>query len=112
MNLVFLDWMLEVSREDQERVDQTELAVLAPRLEAYFAAQMPVEIDGVRVAPILRELRVNDPDEVLLPLFPISGWRGLRKVEFSLDYPVKSAPDTVAVVWPAYPLRPAQLAFM
>jgi len=103
MNLVFLDWMLEVPREDQERVDQTELAVLSPRLEAYFAAQMPVEIDGVRVAPILRELRLNDPDEVLLPLFPISGWRGLRKVEFSLDYPVKSAPETIAVVWPAYP---------
>ena len=103
MNLVFLDWVLEVPREDAERVDPSELGVLGPRLEAYFAAQMPVEIDGVRVAPILRDLRLNDPDEVLLPLFPISGWRGLRKVEFFLDYPVKSAPDTISVVWPAYP---------
>jgi hypothetical protein len=103
MNLVFLDWMIEVPREDTERIDPSELAVLGPRLEAYFAAQMPVEIDGVRVAPILRDLRLNDPDEVLLPLFPISGWRGLRKVEFFLDYPVKSAPDTISVVWPAYP---------
>jgi hypothetical protein len=57
----------------------------------------------VRVAPILKDLRLNDPDEVLLPLFPISGWRGLRKVEFALEYPVKSAPDAISVVWPAYP---------
>ena len=103
MNLVFLDWMLDAPREDEERIDPSELGALAPRLEAYFAAQMPVEVDGVRVAPILRDLRLNDPDEVLLPLFPISGWRGLRKVEFSLGYPLKSPPDTVSVVWPAYP---------
>lgn len=103
MNLVFLDWMLEVPREDPERLDATELRLLGPKLEAYFAAQMPVEIEGVRVAPILRDLRLNDPDEVLLPLFPISGWRGLRKIEFSLDYPVKSEPDAISVVWPAYP---------
>ena len=103
MNLVFLDWMVEVPREDAERIDPNELAVLAPRLEAYFASQMPVEIDGVRVAPILEGLRLNDPDEVLLPLFPISGWRGLRKVEFSLRYPLKQPPDVVSVAWPAYP---------
>jgi hypothetical protein len=103
MNLVFLDWMLDVPREDPERVDPAELAVLAPRLEAYFAAQMPVEIDGVRVTPILRDIRLNDPDPVLLPLFPISGNRGLRKVEFSLFYPGKQPPAMISVAWPAYP---------
>ena len=103
MNLVFLDWMLETPREDPERIDASELKALSPRLEAYFAAQMPVEIDGVRVAPLLRDLRVNDPDAVLLPLFPISGWRGLRKIEFTLSFPVKRAPDSIGVVWPAYP---------
>ena len=54
VNLVFLDWMLEFPRENTERVDPIELPSLAPRLEAYFAAQMPVEIDGVRVAPVVR----------------------------------------------------------
>ena len=103
MNLVFLDWMIEVPREDAERIDPVELATLGPRLEAYFGAQMPVEVDGVRVAPLLRDLSLNDPDPVLLPLFPISGWRGLRKVEFALVYPVKSPPESVSVVWPAYP---------
>ncbi len=103
VNLVFLDWMLEFPRENTERVDPIELPSLAPRLEAYFAAQMPVEIDGVRVAPVVRALSVNDPDEVLLPMFPISGWRGLRKVGFELAFPLKAPPDSVSVVWPAYP---------
>jgi len=103
MNLVFLDWMIEFPREDPERIAPSEAPQLAPRLEAYFAQQMPVSIDGVRVAPVLGKLSLNDPDEVLLPLFPISGWRGLRKVSFELAFPVKSPPSAVTVVWPAYP---------
>ncbi len=103
MNLVFLDWMLALPREDEERIAPSELAALRPKLEAYFAAQAPVEIDGVRVAGIVRALEANDPDEVLLPLFPLSGWKGLRKVSFEVAYPVKSPPESIAVVWSAYP---------
>ena len=103
MNLVFLDWLLTFEREDSDRIDPGELPKLEPKLLAYFAAQMPVTIDGVRVDPRVSNLRVNDPDEVLLPLFPISGWRGLRKVSFDLSYPLKSPPDEIGVVWPAYP---------
>ena len=103
MNLVFLDWMIASEREAPERVDARELTGLEPKLLAYFAAQMPVTIDRVRVEPRIAKLRVNDPDEVLLPLFPISGWRGLRKISFELSYPLKSPPGEVSVVWPAYP---------
>jgi hypothetical protein len=103
MNFVFLDWMLEFPREDPERIDASELPQLAPRLSSYFAAQLPVTIDGVRVDAVVRDLEVNDPDEVLLPLFPISGWKGLRKVGFELSFPIKSAPDQISVMWPAYP---------
>lgn len=103
MNLVFLDWMLEFQRESEDRIDPSELPALEPKLLAYFSAQMPVTIDGVRVDPKVAALRVNDPDEVLLPLFPISGWRGLRKISFELAYPVKAPPNEVSVVWPAYP---------
>ncbi|MFM7134421.1 MAG: hypothetical protein ACKO0W_08915, partial [Planctomycetota bacterium] len=98
MNLVFLDWLLTFEREDSDRIDPGELPGLEPKLLAYFAAQMPVTIDGVRVDPRVSNLRVNDPDEVLLPLFPISGWRGLRKVSFELSYPLKSPPDEIGVV--------------
>lgn len=103
MNLVFLDWMLEFPRENPERIDVSELPQLAPRLAGYFAAQLPVTIDGVRVDAVVRALEVNDPDEVLLPLFPISGWRGLRKVGFELAFPLKTPPREIGVVWPAYP---------
>ena len=78
MNLVFLDWMIQSSREDEERIDASELALLQPRLLQTLSQQMPVSIDGVRVEPVLRTLTSNDPDQALLPLFPLSGWRGLR----------------------------------
>ena len=79
MNLVFLDWMVQTDREDAERVDASELPRVRAALAAYCAVQMPVRIDGAAVVGDVRALRVNDPDEALLPLFPVSGWRGLRK---------------------------------
>jgi hypothetical protein len=103
MNLVFLDWMLDTGREDPERIDASELPRIGAMLSDYFAQQMPVSIDGVRVPPRIEGLEVNDPDPVLLPLFPLSGWQGLRKIAFELVYPLKSPPQTVSVVWPAYP---------
>lgn len=111
MNLVFLDWMVETGRESAERVDRSELAQVGRALDAYFAAQMPVAIDGARVPPRIEALQLNDPDESLLPLFPLSGWAGLRKVFFHLVFPFPATgpggepepPATIAVAWPAYP---------
>ena len=103
MNLVFLDWMIQSSREDEERIDASELALLQPRLLQTLSQQMPVSIDGVRVEPVLRTLTSNDPDQALLPLFPLSGWRGLRKVSFTVAYSVKTPPQQISVVWSSYP---------
>jgi hypothetical protein len=111
MNLVFLDWMVETGRESPERIDPSELAQVGRVLGAYFEAQMPVEIDGGRVAPRVESLQLNDPDESLLPLFPLSGWAGLRKVFFHLVFPFPAKgpggeaepATTIAVAWPAYP---------
>ncbi len=106
MNLVFLDWMIDAPREDPERIDPAELAAIAPLIEAYCRAQLPVVVDGASIAPVLRELAINDPDPVLLPLFPLSGWRGLRKVSWELAYPLppsKEGPRSISVVWSAYP---------
>ena len=103
MNLTFLDWMLDAPREDPERVDTRELEALGPRFQSYFSQQMPVRVDGIVVPPVVRTLQVNNPDESLLPLFPLSGWRGLRKVFFNLAYPLKAPPDEISLAWPAYP---------
>ncbi len=103
MNLVFLDWMIQSSREDDERIDASELVLLQPRLLQTLSQQMPVSIDGVRVDPVLRALTVNDPDQALLPLFPLSGWRGLRKISFTVAYSVKAPPQQISVVWSSYP---------
>ncbi len=103
MNLVFLDWMVPVAREETERLDASELPALHTALSAYFAAQMPVRIDGAAVAGEVRGLKVNDPDVALLPLFPVSGWRGLRKVSFEVAFPVSASVQSISIVWPAYP---------
>ena len=111
MNLVFLDWMVGTGRESPERIDPSELAAVGRVLDDYFAAQMPVAIDGTRVEPKIEALQLNNPDESLLPLFPLSGWAGLRKVFFHLVFPFPARgpggepepPATIAVAWPAYP---------
>ena len=103
MNLVFLDWMVQTDREDAERVDASELPRVRAALAAYCAVQMPVRIDGAAVVGDVRALRVNDPDEALLPLFPVSGWRGLRKVSFEIAFALSAPPQSISVMWSAYP---------
>ena len=103
MNLVFLDWMVQTDREDAERVDASELPRVRAALAAYCAVQMPVRIDGAAAVGDVRALKVNDPDEALLPLFPVSGWRGLRKVSFEIAFALSAPPQSISVMWSAYP---------
>ncbi|RLT00869.1 MAG: hypothetical protein DWI20_00635 [Planctomycetota bacterium] len=109
INLVFLDWLGEFPREDAERVDASELPSVAKRLERVFAERVRVTADGVALTPEITEIGINDPDEALLPLFPVSGWRGLRKLKLEVSYelvttahPLKTV-DEVALLWPFYP---------
>ncbi|MSR41553.1 MAG: hypothetical protein EXS10_06595 [Phycisphaerales bacterium] len=109
INLVFLDWLGDFPREDLERVDASELPRVAKRLEQVFADQVRVTADGVALVPRIIDIGSNDPDEALLPLFPVSGWRGLRKLKLEVAYPFAGAsasgtlPNEIALLWPFYP---------
>ena len=105
MNLVFLDYYLDTEREQPDRLELSELMGLQFRLQQRMAELCRVTIDGHLVAPTLEALAMNDPDESLLPLFPRSGSRGLRKIKFAMRWPLiaDAAPRTVSIVWQAYP---------
>jgi hypothetical protein len=103
MNLVFLDHLVESHREASDRIEPSELRSLAPRLEAYFAKACAIEADGVALRPRIERLARNDPDESLLPLFPRSGLRGLRKIRFELEYPFAGPVREVGVTWSCFP---------
>lgn len=104
MNLVFLDEILPSEREQSDRLSLGELRTMEPRLLARMAEVAPVSADGRRLTPSIEGLAMNDPDEALLPLFPISGMRGLRKIKFELVYPVAEEPSSLSIVWHAYPI--------
>ena len=104
MNLVFLDEMIDFPRENLDQVSSVEWVDLRPSLEAFFRSKHPVSIDGTIVKPSLEKLQINDPDLRLLPLFPVSGERGLRKIRFELVYEVPAPPPgIVSFEWSTFP---------
>jgi hypothetical protein len=104
MNLVFLDFLVDFPREEPARISSVEWPALQPALMEFFERSHPVRIDDQRVLPELEELQINDPDMALLPLFPISGEQGLRKIRFKLVYPTTSMPAKVEISWTTFPL--------
>ena len=104
MNLVFLDEMVDFPRENGDRISTMEWTDLPSVLQEFFDTEHPVVINGVRVRPSLEKLQINDPDLRLLPLFPVSRERGLRKVRFELLYPVSAPPPaSVDFGWTTFP---------
>lgn len=103
MNLVFLDEIIDFPRERSERVSGPEFEEMVEKLAAFFATNHLVKIDGIQVRPTVERVRINDPDLALLPLFPMSGEMGLRKVRFDLSYPLKQPPTRVDFEWTTFP---------
>ena len=103
MNLVFLDHIVDFPREEPARISTIEWPAVEPLLQEFFARRHPLRIDGSVVEPSVERLQINDPDLALLPLFPISGERGLRKIRFELVYPTAQKPSTVELSWRTFP---------
>lgn len=103
MNLVFLDHIVDFPREEPARISTIEWPAVAPLLLDFFTRRHPVRIDGRVIEPSVERLQINDPDLALLPLFPVSGERGLRKIRFELVYPTDGKPSTVELSWTTFP---------
>jgi hypothetical protein len=120
MNLVFMDDITDVYRENPGQLHQVEEQAARDALMAYFKGESPLEplndrglgrirgrhrvlVDGVEVTPVLHSFDTMEPPRELLALFPVTGMRGLNRVNIVVDYPVKSMPDEVSILWGSFP---------
>ncbi len=103
MNLVFLDFMIESQREQADHLELSELKAMEGALLARMREVCAITADGIAIRPSLQALAMNEPDESLLPLFPQSGMRGLKKIRFQLVYPLSTSPKALGIVWSVYP---------
>jgi len=104
INLVFIDEIAYVPRETPDHVDpDIEEAPIREALLDFFRSKNKVTIDGIEIPPVLREYNFRRPGPELLPLFPRTGMRGLLKAHLIIDYPVKSSPQSVSMIWGGFP---------
>ncbi len=106
MNLVFVDEIVDAAREQDGWVHEVEQDGLHEALFDHYREVNLVTVDGVEVTPVDSGFEVTEPDMSLLPLFPITGTRGLVGVRLVLEYPVKTPPRKVSMVWGSYPPNP------
>ncbi|MBL9141231.1 MAG: hypothetical protein JNK53_05135, partial [Phycisphaerae bacterium] len=103
MNLVFLDEFAPTAREKPDDLHPVELPAVQEALATAMAVHAAVTVDGIPVPPRIEGLRLAAVDSTLLPLFPRSGMRGMRRVEFEAVYPLKQPPNRVTIGWDAFP---------
>ena len=106
MNIVFLDEAMAFERELADRIDPAEGPALLETLQRWADADLVADIDGVAVNPIVDGLLINDPDTTYLALMVRTGMRGLRKVRFDVEWPLKSQPSDISLQWYVYPIDP------
>lgn len=104
VNLVFMDDLVEVPRENPGDLHEVEAPLAGQRLFEYFRNDNIVAIDGMPVTPVFSEVIVDRSSLGMIPLFPRTGSRGVIKAAVVMEYPVKSAPQQVSIVWGSFPL--------
>lgn len=103
MNLVFLDEIVDFTRESPDRIAPVEGLALLDALQAWGDADLVALVDGIEVPPLIDELEISDPSDDLLPVFPRTGMRGIRKVRFNVTWPLKTEPQEIVLEWRTYP---------
>jgi hypothetical protein len=114
MNILFVDQLVNSPRARRDEVTDEEAEPLQQAVAEYFGAGRTgpvrcvvdkpnrVMIDGVEVAPVIRELRVVHPPEETPPGFIQNPVLLLPQVYAVVEYPCKSPPKTVSLVWGTY----------
>ncbi len=92
----FADEFINIEMEGKDFDLPEEREGLGAAVEALFAEKNPLEIDGIRVDPVLEGLEFGSVED------PESGEVG-ECVWFALVYAAKATPRTVSFVWELFP---------
>jgi len=115
MNVLFVDQIVNTTRESRDRVSDPEVAGMRSAVEEYFGGSRTgimtalvdrpnrVNIDGIDVAPVVRTLKVIRPPPETRPGFIQNPALLLPQVFAEVEYPCKSSPKVVSIVWGAFP---------
>ncbi|KAA3605481.1 MAG: hypothetical protein DWQ01_19375 [Planctomycetota bacterium] len=103
LNLAFIEQFVDVAREAEDDIHPVEAPWVHEDLLAFFREANQVFLDGVAVVPLDGGYELLEPDLTLLPLFPRMGKKALVKMQLVLDYPAKSMPQQVRMIWGPYP---------
>ncbi len=115
MNALFADQLVKVPRQDPLRISDAEAAAYQAALNEYFGGARAgaitalyggansVHIDGVTVGPVLKSVEAIHPEPESRPGFVQNPALLLPRIHVEVEYPCKTSPQTVALVWGAYP---------
>ncbi|HED52835.1 MAG TPA: hypothetical protein ENJ00_01360 [Phycisphaerales bacterium] len=104
LNLNFVDDVAPTRREMLDVVDPAEEQAIREKLLDFLTNQNSVEIDGVRVQPIVEKFELIRLERENLALFPRTGLRALTRFSVVLSYPFKTKPKEIRMTWTGYPV--------
>lgn len=115
MNLRFTEGLVNWSRSVRDEVAEPEESVGRAALLEYFGSPRTggvpvvvnqpnvVTIDGIAIQPVVVEFRIVRPAPETRPGFVEVAQAQWQQVLMVLDYPCKTPPRTVSLVWGSYP---------
>lgn len=103
LNLACADALAPVAREDEARLDPSEVEPLRRALLEAMLQEADVLLDGRRAELALQEFAWTPPDPERLPYYPRFGARATTTMRMELSAPVASRPRRLALRWGLYP---------
>ncbi len=117
MNLRFVEGLVNFPRSDRDDIAAAEEAPLFDALAEYFGSARPasrgisavvdranvVNVDGLPVAPVIASIGIVRPAPEDRPGFEQNPLLLLPQVHAIIDYPFKTDPVSVAMIWGTYP---------
>ena len=115
MNILFADQLVRTRRNRADEILDAEIPALREAMSEYFGAARAgpvpnildranrVTIDGLEVAPLVRTLRIIRPEPEIRPGFVQNPALLLPQIHVQLEYPIKTQPRSVGLLWGTYP---------
>lgn len=103
LNLAFVDLAAPVARADRDVVAREEEERLLDGLLEFVSRDVPVEIDGERVDPVLRSFAVYNGEPAVARIYPKYGMRASGVAHLVVEYPAPPSTSSFSIEWRLFP---------